>query len=77
MRKGDWFVWMGAAGVYLGVAVVVIALLLGFAWLVWIVWTLAMPAMFGPAAWTMPGYWAFAGFLWLVLGLIGLLRRRQ
>ena len=49
-----------------------VGLVLGAWWLIWLLWTWALPQIWptGPDLIVRPGYWAFAG-LWVLLSLIG------
>ncbi len=65
-----------SVGKGLAVFLIVMALATGLwllaVWVIWLIWTAVMPALWpdGPAQFIDPGYWVFAG-LWVILAAIG------
>lgn len=49
-----------------------VALVLGFWWMVWLLWCFVLPQVYptGPEGFIRPGYWLFAG-MWTLLVLVG------
>ena len=55
-----------------------VALVLGFWWMVWLLWCFVLPQVYstGPEGLIRPSYWLFAG-MWVLLGLVvGVIKRK-
>lgn len=55
----------------------IVPIVLGIWWLMWMLWTSVMPAMFPSSnpAWTDPSYWVFCGAWVIVLFLQQVVRK--